>query len=472
MNKTKNYLYNIIYRISICVLPLVVTPYITRVLGIENNGLYAFSSSIACYFIMFAKLGIENYGNRTIASCISGQRARNKLFWSIYAMQLLTGFISMSIYILLVVTVFRDNLMLYAIQGIYVLSSFFDVSWFFFGIEDFRYTAYRSVAARVMIIVGVFAFVRDSNDLNMYTLVMSAAFLIEQLLLIPKLIKTVSWEKVGWEDIAVHFKPNLALFLPLLALSIFNWMDKLMIGLLSNNKEVAYYNYGDSIINLPKGIITAIGTVMLPRVAGMAARGDLINYKKELKSSSKLVCMICCALGFGIAGIAPVFVPFFLGPGYEPTVDITVWLAAVMVPLCFIDIIQTQYLIPFNKEKDYTMSLVLGALVNLVLNIIFIPRYASLGAVAGTLGAEITVFIYQLISARKVYGVRDVLNSILPFVPCGILEFTVVRYIAGMSFSVLIILILQVLAGGAMYLICCVPVYYKEIKVYINRKNS
>lgn len=471
MNKAKNYIYNMIYRISICVLPLVVTPYITRVLGTENNGLYAFSSCIACYFIMFAKLGIENYGNRTIASCIDGQKARNKLFWSIYGMQLITGLTAMVIYAVLVVTVFREDMMLYVIQGIYVLSAVFDVSWFFFGMEDFKYTAYRSVAARIMIIIGVFAFVKDVNDLNMYTLVMSGCFLIEQLLLIPKLVKTVSWEKVGWEDIKPHFKPNLSLFLPLLALSIFNWMDKLMIGIMSNNSEVAYYNYGDSIINLPKGIVTAIGTVMLPRVAGMAARGDLTNYKKELKSSSKLVCMICCALCFGIAGVAPVFVPFFLGPGYEPTTRITVLLAAVMIPLCFIDIIQTQYLIPFKKEKDYTMSLIWGAIVNLVLNCIFIPMYASAGAVAGTLGAEITVFAYQLVCARKVYGLKDVLAALLPFVPCGIIEFLVVRYISAFSFPVLGILVLQVVIGGAAYLICCVPVCYRELKGILAKRE-
>lgn len=469
MNKTKNYIYNMIYRISICVLPLVVTPYITRVLGAENNGLYAFSSCVACYFIMFAKLGIENYGNRTIASCIDGEKARNRLFWSIYSMQLITGMTALVVYALLVVTVFRGNMMLYVIQGLYVLSAVFDVSWFFFGIEDFKYTAYRSVAARILIIIGVFAFVKDINDLNIYTLVMSACFLVEQLLLIPKLISVITWERVGWDEIKVHFIPNVKLFLPLIALSIFNWMDKLMIGIMSDNAEVAYYNYGDSIINLPKGIVTAIGTVMLPRVANMAARGDLSNYKKELKSSSKLVCMICCALGFGIAGVAPVFVPFFLGEGYEPTTNITVLLAAVMVPLCFIDIIQTQYLIPFKKEKDYTMSLVWGAVVNLVLNCIFIPKYASVGAVVGTLGAEITVFVYQLYSAREVYGIKDVLMSISPFIPCGILEFVVVRLIANVSLPVIVILLMQVVVGGIVYLICCIPACFREIKGFLHK---
>ena len=66
MNKDErmNYLYSVIYRMSICVLPLVVTSYIARVLGAENTGLYAFSSTVACYFIMFGKLGLDNYGSK------------------------------------------------------------------------------------------------------------------------------------------------------------------------------------------------------------------------------------------------------------------------------------------------------------------------------------------------------------------------------------------------------------------------
>ena len=163
-NTRTNYLYSVIYRLSICILPLIVTPFISRTLGAQGNGLYAFSSTVACYFIMFSKLGLESYGNRSIAFCLNDEERKRKTFWSIYSIQVTTSLISCALYIVLVELAFPENILIYRLQFLYVLSALFDVSWFFFGIERFRLTTVRSLLTRLLIIIGTFLFVRTSED--------------------------------------------------------------------------------------------------------------------------------------------------------------------------------------------------------------------------------------------------------------------------------------------------------------------
>lgn len=453
-----NYLYNVLYRLSICVLPLIITPFSARVLGADGVGVYSFSSAVACYFIMFGRLGMEHYGNRTIAVCRNEPEKLRRTFWSMYTMQGITSAASCLVYIVLIHFAFPDQLPVYWMQGLYVLSALFDVSWYFYGTEQFRITTLRSLAIRVLIIAAMFLFVHRAEDLWLYTLIMSACFLLEQLLLLPFLLRQVPPVRVTWREIAAHIKPNLKLFLPLAALSVYNWMDKLMLGVISGNEAVAYYNYADSIINLPKGIIAALGTVMLPRLSRLAQKKDLTSGQEALRQSMGFISMICCVLCFGIAGVAGVFVPFFLGPGYEETVRLTVYLALVMIPMSIIDVFQMQYLVPFGKESIYIRSVVLGAAVNLILNGLFIPPYGATGAVVGTFGAQIAVCAYQLYRIRELYGLRDLFKALWPFVLCGVVEFAVAMALNGLPLAPLPLLCLQVAAAGGAYILCAAGV--------------
>lgn len=448
-----NYIYNIIYRLSICILPLIITPFSARVLGSDGVGLYSLSSAVACYFIMFGKLGLEHYGSRTIAVCKDDPQKLRRTFWSIYSMQCITAVSSCILYVAIIHVAFPGDILVYWMQGLYVLSALFDISWYFFGTEQFRTTTLRSLFIRVLIIAGMFIFVHTKDDLWLYTLIMSACFLLEQVLLLPFLLKQIKPIRVSWKEIRVHIKPNLKLFLPLAALSIYNWMDKLMLGLISGNQPVAFYNYADSIINLPKGIIAALGTVMLPRLSRLAQQEDYSALTQTLRSSMRLIMLICCALCFGIAGVAPVFVPFFLGPGYSQTVMLTIYLALVMIPMSVIDVIQTQYLIPFGKENIYLRSVLLGAGMNLVLNALFIPGMQATGAVIGTFGAQIAVCIYQLVHIRSIYPLRYLYSAIWPFFLCGMAEFGVAYALGTLGLSPIVTLLIQVCSAGCIYLV-------------------
>lgn len=474
----KNYIYNLIYRISIIILPLIVTPYIARILGAQQVGLYAFSSTVACYFIMLAKLGLDNYGNRSIASCRDDIEKRSKVFWGVFTIQIITSFLSILIYILLIITVFNNQL-IYWIQLLYVGSALFDFSWFFYGMEKFRITTIRSVLSRTLIIILVYVFVHSEKDLLIYAAVMSGCFLFEQLQLIPFLVGHLKRVSIKKEDVICHIAPNLKLFIPLLALSVYNWMDKLMIGvMMGSTAVVAFYTYAENIINLPKGILSALDTVMLPRISNLIANNKAEAGIHKMRKSIRFNSFISCALCFGIAGISPVFVPWFLGSEFEPTIILTMQLAIVIIPMGISNVVQTQYLIPFKKESVYIKGVTLGALTNLILNIILIRFYGASGAVIGTLIAELLVCIYQIEHIRDIYNFRQLGTMLMPFLICGLLEFIIIILLSFLSINILILLSIQVLIGGAVYLLGCsiyviyISKEYSGIKEVLNRHIS
>ncbi len=456
MDIKKNYIYNVIYRLSICILPLIVTPYVARVLGAEQVGVYTFSSTVACYFIMFGKLGLDNYGNRSVAACREDIEKRSRVFWGIFIIQIMTSILSILIFILLVLTVFKEDRRVYWMQLIYVASILFDVSWFFYGMERFRLTTIRSLISRTLIIVCVFAFVHSDRDLWIYTGVMSACFMLEQVQLIPFMFPLVKRVRLKKEDITCHIVPNLKLFIPLFALSIYNWLDKIMLGIIvKSTAVVAFYAFAENIINLPKGILSALDTVMLPRISNLVANNRIEEGVQKMKNSIRFNGFVCCALCFGIAGVAPNFVPWFFGAEYTPTVLLTMELAMVMIPMSVVNVVQTQYLIPFHREHVYMGAVSLGAVTNILLNLLLIPGLGASGTVIGTFGAELVVCTYQMVYIRHIYKVSQLFKTLRPFVVCGVLEFAAVYALSGLPVSAVLRLLLQICAGGIVYLAGC-----------------
>lgn len=467
----KNYIYNMIYRLSIIVLPLIVTPYVARVLGAEQVGLYAFTSTVACYFIMFGKLGLDNYGNRSIAACRDDEEKRSRVFWGIYVMQIFTSIVSILIYVLLVLTVFHGDQIIYWIQLLYVCSCLFDVSWFFYGMEKFRITMVRSLISRTLIIIFVFAFVHTKEDLLIYTGIMAASFLFEQLQLLPFLLGKVKRLPLKKEDIICHITPNLKLFIPLLSLSIYNWMDKIMLGVLvSSTAVVAFYTYAENIINLPKGILSALDAVMLPRISNLVANNHPKEGIEKMRKSIRFNSFLSCALCFGIAGIAPTFVPWFLGPEFAPTIILTMQLALVIIPMSITNVVQTQYLIPFNKENIYIRAVSLGALTNFVFNLGLIPFFGASGAVIGTIVAEVVVCSYQLIRIKDIIAFGHLFKTTIPFLAFGLLEYIVIKALSSLSINTLLLIFIQVLVGGSIYLLGT-GVYIFISKSYADKYN-
>ena len=266
----KNFFYQMIYEVLVFILPFITSPYIARVIGAEGLGIYSYANSIAYYFVLFSMLGLKNYGNRTIAQSRDDRERLNETFSNVAALHIIASTICILTYVGYIVILKGERL--YAIiMGAYVLSGLFDISWFYFGIEKFKLTVTRNTLIKIANVICVFVFVRDADDLWKYCMIMSVGTLISQMVLWIPLKKYVTFVKPTWSKMVIHIKPLCILFIPSIAVSLYKYMDKIMIGVLSNKVQLGYYENAEKVINIPMGIITSFGVVMLPKMSNLLA---------------------------------------------------------------------------------------------------------------------------------------------------------------------------------------------------------
>ena len=463
----KNYAYNLLYQVLIILIPLITTPYISRVLGANGIGQYSFAYSVANYFVLFIMLGINNYGNREIAKVRDDKIKLSVTFFGIFYMQLFMG-ILMNIIYLIYCLLLSENIIISLILGAYVFSGIFDINWFFFGIENFKFTVTRNIVIKVISTICIFCFVKSSDDLVIYCAILSISLLISQLALWPNLRSKLVYVRIKIEDIKKHIKPNLILFLTVIAVSIYKIMDKIMLGFMSPYTEVGFYESSEKILQIPIALVTSLGTVMLPRMSNLYAK-DVKNVNKYIYYSLLFAMFISSSFSFGIMSVSKEFVPLFYGSGYETCIYLFLILLPSCIFLAYGNVMRTQFLIPNNMDKIYVNSAFLGALINFVINIMLIGRFGSIGAAIGTFFAELFVCIYQCYMIRKKLPIRKYTIRIIPFILSGIIMF-IINYFFSLTGSLLYCLIIKILLGIFIYFFFLLVFYYifkKILKINI-----
>ncbi len=407
------------------------------------------SHSVSYYFVLFAMLGLNNYGNREIARKRDDRAERSKAFWSIYFLQLCTGVIAFSVY-LTYCLLFKRTDVVSRILILYVLSACFDISWFFWGMEEFQITVTRNTVIKLVSVAAILLLVNSEDDLYLYTLIMTLSSLLSPLLLWPYLKNRIEWYRPSKTEVLSHLRPNLVLFIPIIAVSLYKVMDKIMLGSLATFTEVGYYDYSEKVVSIPIACVNALGTVMLPRMSNLVANNKTDQEQALISKSIIVGAGLAISMGFGIMGIATVFVPFFYGAGY----DKCVYLFYILMPSCAFlavaNVLRTQFLIPRKRDRDYIISVFLGAIVNLIINALLIPSLQSVGAAIGTFFAETIVCVYQLMVVRKELPVRRYLKDLSYLFLCGAVMFVLVYAVPFISSNVITIVV-KVLVGVALF---------------------
>ncbi|RGC81410.1 flippase [Hungatella hathewayi] len=449
----KNFIYNSIYQLLVIAMPLITTPYISRVLGANGIGVYSYSYSVSQYYVLFIMLGLNNYGNRTIASIRNDKKLLKENFWSIYFMQLFLGISVSLIYFIYCFSIAR-NTFAALIMSIYVISACFDINWFLFGMEMFKATVIRNTLIKVLTTACIFIFVRNAEDVYTYCLIMVMGIFLSQIALWPYIKKIVPFYFPSFSEIKVHIKPNLVLFLTVIAVSLYKIMDKIMLGMLSNTSQVGFYESAERIILIPTSLITSLGTVMLPRMTNMfATEKNSDKTKNLLYKSIVLAAFLSSSMAAGIMGVSKEFIPIFYGSGYEECIN----LFLILLPSCFFlgfgNVLRTQYLIPKKLDKIYVTSAFFGAVTNLIVNSLLIPKYFAVGAAVGTLLSEIVVCVYQSYMIRKKVELGKYIFTTVPFLVSSVVMFLIIYNFNSSDIRIIGLLFLKIVIGVLIYII-------------------
>lgn len=490
----KNYIYNMVYQVLTLILPLITTPYLSRVLGAEGNGIYSYTYAIVTYFILFGSLGVALYGQREIAYAQDHPKERKKIFIEIVIFRFITIAIASVFYFFLFVRG-EEYQIYYQILMLELVAAAFDISWFFQGLEEFKRTVIRNVLVRLCSVSLVFLLVKTREDLAKFTLIYSLADLIGNIslwLYLPKYFKGIKVDNI---NVKKHLPHIIMLFIPQIANQIYKILDTTMIGWLVQDKsETGYYEQGHKVIRLLLTVVNSLGIVMIPRMANAFANNDKKQIKAYMQMSFNFTFFLSFPIMFGIISISKAFVPVFFGAGYEKVSTIIYLLSPMVLLMGLANVLGTQYLLPLKKQKEYTFSVTIGTIVNFILNYILITLYQSIGAAIATVLSQVVVDVLQYnhvkneVSVKQLiklcwkYVVASVVMFILCFIVKGILSINVITgavYNLATNMSLnkdylfnIISIIAQMAVGAITYITMLIVLKDKYIFSFIDKIKS
>lgn len=447
-----NYLYNMIYQVFVLIVPLVTMPYISRVIGPTGIGINTYTYAMTQYFILFATLGINYYGSREIAYQRGDKKRLSKTFWEIETLLVTTVTIA-TIAFLLFLNFSGEYRLYYIAQGISIVAVAFDISWFFMGLENFKVTVTRNILVKAISLACIFTFVKSKDDLFIYILITSLSVLIGNITLWPYLKKQVMPVRIKELAPLAHLRPSLVLFIPQIAINVYAILNKPMLKIFSSVEGAGFFDSSDKIIKLLVALLTSLATVVMPRVANSFINGDHQQIKRLLTKSFDYISFLSIPLMFGIAAVAREFSILFFGKAFYSVGDILLIEAMVIPIIAWASITGNQYLLPTNHNKEYTWSVIAGAIVNLILNIPLIIYLGAIGAAISTIISELVVTILQLYYVNKTIKVRELFKGIYHYIFAGLLMFIPVFYLSSTWSLSIFHLVIEVILGGSIYFV-------------------
>lgn len=451
MKVIKNYLYNASYQILNMLIPLITVPYISRVLGAHDVGINEYTNSWVTFFYLMGQMGVTLYGNREVAYHREDIYERSRTFWGVEALQVFTVSASLIAYLFAVFAFSTTFKYYFLMQGLWIIATGLDISWYFMGLENFRVTVIRNSVVRLVSVFLIFTFVKNVNDLGKYIIILGGTQLVGNLTLWPHLRGNVIWVSIRKWHPFKHFYPALLLFIPTITTQVYLVLNRLMLGRMSTQTALGNFGQSDKIVKFVLAVVTATGTVMLPHVANKFAKGDIKGVRASLYSSFNFVSAISIPMMFGLMAISQVFAPWFLGQQFLPSGKIMFIEAPIIVLIAWSNVTGTQYLMPVNRVKEFTTSVTIGAVSNVIFNLFLIEAWGANGAALATVGSELLVTASQLVMIRKTISRRCLFHEQWKYICSGLVMFIVVNRISITINMTIANLALEVLVGALIY---------------------
>ena len=469
MNKIstgKNFIWYYIQQFVTLSMSIITAPYLARVLGSRNLGIFSFTFSNANFLYVIAQLGTLSYGVRQIALNRDDKYERSKTFWEIELLTVITS-ISAIIIFLIFISFQKEYQFFYYLWILFILAVTFDISWFYSGVEHFDETLIRTVIFKILGIIAIFIFVKNPDDLYKYIIIYSLMYLVPNLSMWTSIFKYVDFVQFNNLDVLKHFKETFVYFIPAITSSIYVILDKSMLGfLIEDKRENGYYDAANRIVKFGEAISSIVITrVFEPKTNHFYKAAQMDKIKQSINLSLNFTMFASIGFVFGIFAIADDFVPAFFGPDFLKASLLLKIMSIIIVITSITFVLEYEYLIPSGKRNKINRFVIMGAISNLILNYILIRKFASIGAVIGSIVAESIVMIGFFISADNIISPIKIFDAMKNKILAGFAMFIAISFIKfillTVGFENLIIgLILQVILGSLVYI--CVLYLLKD----------
>lgn len=409
---TLNFIMNALLTMSSFIFPLITFPYVSRVLGPAGTGKVSFATSVISYFAMFAQLGIPTYG---IRACAKVRDNKEELSRTVQELVIINAITSILTYIVFFVALFfvpkmAQDKPLFLICSATIFFNLIGMEWLYKGLEQYTYITIRSIIFKLIALILMFLFVLETEDYVIYGAITILASVGSNIFNLINAHKYVSLKPVGGYQLKKHLKAVSVFLAMSVATTVYTHLDVAMLGFMTTDEEVGYYNAAVRIKTILVSLVTSLGTVLLPRASYYMEHGLKEEFLKITKKALNFVWIVAPPMMLYFMIFAKEGIFFLSGDAYAASI---VPMQIIMPTLLFIgltNIMGIQMLVPMGKEKTVLYSEIAGAIVDLVLNAILIPIMGAAGAAIGTLVAELVVLVYQYIALKDI--VKEAYKSV------------------------------------------------------------
>lgn len=454
MNKiTKNYIYNLLYQLFVLIVPIVTAPYLARVLGPESQGISSYVVSISNIISTITLLGIYNYGNRQIAYERDNKEKMSQVFWEIMALRGILCIMGSVVYFVISLLL-KDYSIYFLVYYVWMLAVYIDCTWIYVGVEDMKPAVIKNFISKLLTVIGIFMFINKSTDIVKYLFLLGLSVLIANILSYSQLKKYVNRPYVKFENLIVHLKGSIKLFLPTMATLIYLQVDKVMLEVFTGNiSQVAFYDNAEKIVTIPLTFITVLSTVMMPRIANEHVKGNYENVRRYLTKAGEISLYLALPMTFGLICVSSKFVPWYLGSQYNPVITGIIIISPIVICNSLEGISGKQYFTATNQTNILSKSYTITAVMNILINIILIPKCGFIGAAIATLISSITCISIQFYYLNKQISMITLIPKAIKYFIFAIVMYTIVYTCSYKMNANPITTIIQILIGGGVYFV-------------------
>ncbi|MXI86944.1 flippase [Sphaerochaeta halotolerans] len=449
-----NFIYNLLSNLITILAPLITTPYISRVLGVDGVGTYSFTYSNVTYFVLLATLGTTTFAQREIASQRNNSYRVSQIFWEVIVFRIALSVFSIGIYLAVFQRTGTNSLIL--AQSVNIVCVMFDITWLFQGLQEFKKTALRSITIKLIFVLFTFVFIKKPEDLTLYAFGYALIQVIANASLWLYLPKYLEKCRISIKGIVSNIWPSFLLFIPTVATQIYTVLDKSMIGFMTETStQNGLYEQAEKIVRMGLTVYTAYGAVVAPKIATLKSERQDVEIKNQLKTSIRVMWLIVLPMTAGVIAISKSFVPWFYGEGYEGVTPLLRIFSLLFIAVGLSNVLAVQYLVPVKKQNIFTLSVVSGAIINFLMNYFMIQKYYAIGAAISSVIAETiisSIQMYYVISKERLFTIKEIFKPALPYLVYSLVMLGVTLTISHFMPATVVASVLIVIVGVCIYL--------------------
>ncbi len=443
--------------------PLLTYPYITRVLGPANLGRINYVDFLSQAFIIFAAFGIPYYAVREVSMVRDDKEKRAVLITEMALLNLVFSVIATACFILFTYSSWNTSPVLYVLAMINILLSAFSFEWYVQGTEAFRFSAIRTIIVRLAMIAALFLLVKTEGGFNVYFGIFTAGILVIALLNGYKLFSE-NHITVKGINLKKHLRPLWHFFLTSSAISIYIYFDTIILQQLTHDEQaVGYYTITLKMVRIFLLVILAIGTVLMPRLSYLASTGNTGEVSRQLNKLLQFIVITGVPVGAGLMILAPEIIATITGEKFLPAIPLMRILAFLPLMVGLSNLFCFQTLVPFNLEKKFLTTVIIGCIVSISLNFLLIPHLQEAGAALANMITEIIITVLSGIYAFKLIQFNLKAAVIIQTIAASLLFIPVIWICRYLFSSPLLVLLIAVPSCMMIYFILQIVIFNNSV---------